>query len=166
MIYIQLYEKEKLEKLLKSGRKSIDSTYSFYYTLKTKVDFKSLAITELESEISEEEYNKLDINKLNFEIEKVRVKVPIKNGLIAEIDLYHNELEGLITVEVEFNSEEEADMFEPPVWFGSRLDKKIFSNYILANMDNNDLKNIISKDEMINNLIIKEKIENLFTINK
>ena len=36
-------------------------------------------------------------------------------------DRYEGALEGLVTVEVEFPTEEEAARFEPPGWFGREL---------------------------------------------
>ena len=37
--------------------------------------------------------------------------------MTAELDLYHNELDGLSTVEVEFTDVEEATEFKEPDWF-------------------------------------------------
>lgn len=50
-------------------------------------------------------------------IEKVRHRVPV-DGRVADIDLYEGELAGLCTAEVEFASEEEAERFRPPDWWG------------------------------------------------
>jgi len=71
----------------------------------------------------------LTINKAQFEhlwgkietnvIRKTRVIIPLQDGLAAEADIYHGVLQGLMTVEVEFNSLEQAKRFDPPKWFGS-----------------------------------------------
>lgn len=50
-------------------------------------------------------------------IDKTRYRLPI-DDLVAELDVYHDDHQGLIVVEVEFESEDEADQFDPPVWFG------------------------------------------------
>ena len=39
-------------------------------------------------------------------------------GLNFEVDVYSGALTGLSVAEVEFGSEEAADAFEPPAWFG------------------------------------------------
>jgi CYTH domain-containing protein/CHAD domain-containing protein len=54
-------------------------------------------------------------------VRKVRHYVPLGGGLRAELDVYGDELDGLRTVEVEFGSDEEADRFAIPHWFGREL---------------------------------------------
>jgi len=54
-------------------------------------------------------------------IEKVRYLIPSQGGLTIELDIYANELDGLCTAEVEFDSEARADAFEPPQWFGPEV---------------------------------------------
>lgn len=66
-------------------------------------------------------------------IDKTRVFIPIEEGYTAELDIYHGELDGLLTVEVEFPSEEEAEKFIPPIWFGNDItNDKRFKNKKLA----------------------------------
>ena len=48
------------------------------------------------------------------------LRVPVAGG-VAEVDRYGGELDGLWTVEVEFDSEQAADAFTPPAWFGTEL---------------------------------------------
>ncbi len=78
--------------------------------------------------MAKEEFE-LEINLIQFEnlwkkveggiIRKKRYLVPIENGYTSEIDIYENkELEGLLTVEVEFDTVLEAESFNPPNWFG------------------------------------------------
>lgn len=51
-------------------------------------------------------------------ISKTRYLVPLSDGLTAELDLFHGDLNGLSLVEVEFDTVEDADTFTPPEWFG------------------------------------------------
>lgn len=51
-------------------------------------------------------------------IEKRRYMIPLEHGLTAELDVFERVLAPLILVEVEFSSEEEANSFVPPSWFG------------------------------------------------
>lgn len=54
-------------------------------------------------------------------IKKERFIIPISNGLIAELDKYQSNLEGLVTVEVEFSNIIDAKRFIPPNWFGEEI---------------------------------------------
>lgn len=63
---------------------------------------------------------------------KTRFEIPV-GKLTAELDRYHGELEGLLTVEVEFGSVAEAEDFDPPSWFGRDVtDDERFKNNRLA----------------------------------
>lgn len=42
----------------------------------------------------------------------------IHSGSLAELDVFHGELDGLLLVEVEFDSIEQANEFVAPDWFG------------------------------------------------
>ena len=75
-----------------------------------------------------EEYN-LPLNKEAYEhlkekadgnvIGKTRYLVPLdENGLIAEVDVFDAPFAPLIMAEVEFESEEQANGFVAPEWFG------------------------------------------------
>lgn len=72
---------------------------------------------EYEMEIDEKFYNFL-INGIDSKVSKTRYLVPLSSKTTAEIDVYHNNLDGLKTVEVEFETMEEAMNFEIPNWFG------------------------------------------------
>jgi CYTH domain-containing protein/CHAD domain-containing protein len=53
---------------------------------------------------------------------KTRRLVPLgAGGLEAEVDVYEGALAGLVTVEVEFSSAQQAHSFQPPGWFGTEL---------------------------------------------
>ena len=51
-------------------------------------------------------------------IDKIRYLIPLDDKLTAELDIFRGTLAPLRLVEVEFDSEEEANAFIPPVWFG------------------------------------------------
>jgi adenylate cyclase len=66
-------------------------------------------------------------------LEKTRYLIPAGTGLTIELDVYSGALTGLRVAEVEFGSEEAADAFEPPEWFGSEVtDDARFKNQKLA----------------------------------
>lgn len=43
------------------------------------------------------------------------------DGATIELDEYHDALAGLVTAEVEFESEEASDAFDPPPWLGREI---------------------------------------------
>lgn len=51
-------------------------------------------------------------------ITKTRYVIPEKDGLKIELDIFHGKHEGLVLAEVEFPTEEMANAYEPPAWFG------------------------------------------------
>ena len=66
-------------------------------------------------------------------LEKTRHLIPAEAGLTIELDVYSGGLAGLMVAEVEFGSEDAADAFEPPEWFGSEVtDDPRFKNQKLA----------------------------------
>lgn len=77
--------------------------------------------------LAREEYN-LPLSKESYEhllpkidgllIAKTRYLIPLSHKLTAELDIFEEELSGLTLVEVEFESVEEANSFNPPDWFG------------------------------------------------
>jgi adenylate cyclase len=66
-------------------------------------------------------------------LEKTRHLIPTATGLTIELDVYSGVLAGLIVAEVEFGSEDQADAFEPPEWFGAEVTEDArFKNQKLA----------------------------------
>ncbi len=49
---------------------------------------------------------------------KTRCVIPFTDDLKIELDLFHQDYEGLYLAEVEFPTEEMARQFTPPSWFG------------------------------------------------
>lgn len=91
---------------------------------------------EIETEINGTAYSILSNLIQGRIIRKTRYKIPLKDSLIAELDIYHDDLEGLSTVETEFRSEEQAQEFISPEWFGEDVteDKK-YKNKNLARIE-------------------------------
>ena len=89
----------------------------YYITQKSNGD---IAREEIEKEIDKITYNILsNLTKENI-INKTRYFIAVNNQ-IAELNLYHGELEGLAIVEVEFDSLDDASNFEIPIWFGEEV---------------------------------------------
>jgi CYTH domain-containing protein len=65
-------------------------------------------------------------------VEKIRHRAELDDG-VAELDVYGGKLEGLLVVEVEFDSKEQAGRFTPPDWFGDEItEDSRFRNAALA----------------------------------
>ena len=54
-------------------------------------------------------------------VEKTRHRVHLAGDLVAEVDVYAGDLEGLLVAEVEFASPEQAAAFVAPDWFGPEV---------------------------------------------
>jgi CYTH domain-containing protein len=56
-------------------------------------------------------------------IDKRRFAIPVdgRDDRSIELDVYNGSLAGLVTAEVEFSSEREADEYEPPPWLGTEV---------------------------------------------
>lgn len=65
-------------------------------------------------------------------ITKTRYVIPEKNNLHIELDIFHGKHSGLILAEVEFPTEEEANQYCPPDWFGE--DVTLFTRYHNSNL--------------------------------
>ena len=111
---------------------------NYFLTYKFKLDNTSInACTEYELPITEKAYNNLLAKVDGKMVNKVRYEINIQNNLIAELDIFENELKGLKIVEVEFSSEEEAKNFNPPDWFGKDVTKdKKYRNSSLSRNSN------------------------------
>lgn len=89
---------------------------SYYLTYKSR---GLLSREEYNLPLTKEAYDHL-IGKADQNlITKTRYLIPIKNtSLTIEFDVFHGCLAGLMLAEVEFSTEEEANSFIPPQWFG------------------------------------------------
>ena len=88
---------------------------------------------EEEIEIGAERFERLWPLTESRRIEKTRHLIPAGTGLTIELDVYSGVLAGLMVAEVEFGSEDAADAFEPPEWFGAEVtDDARFKNQRLA----------------------------------
>lgn len=101
----------------------------YYLTIKGEGD---VVREETEKEVSEKEGRELFSQVESRLIEKTRYLINI-GKYIAELDIYKNHLEGLVVVEVEFETEADANNFVPPLWFGEDISKnKEYRNKVLA----------------------------------
>ena len=89
--------------------------------------------TEEEFGIDDERFARLWPLTEGRRVEKTRHLIDAGEGLDIEVDVYSGALTGLVVAEVEFDTEEAADAFEPPSWFGREVtDDARFKNQRLA----------------------------------
>ncbi len=87
---------------------------------------------ESEIEITEIQFNSLWEATQNKRVEKTRYNIAHENGVI-ELDVYHGDLDGLLSAEMEFASEEASDKFSPPEWLADEVtEDKRYKNQNLA----------------------------------
>ena len=132
------YSKEMIEQTYVSDEPEIRIRKSFilenlsetyYETIKSK---GGLIRSEIEKPLTKEQYDILFKERITDVIKKDRYSIAFK-GYIIQLDIYKDQLKGLIVAEIEFASEEQANAFKPPQWFGKEVteDKK-YKNYSLA----------------------------------
>lgn len=68
--------------------------------------------------LTEEAYRHLLEKADGIIISKTRYVIPEKEGLKIELDVFHGKHAGLVLAEVEFPTEEDANAYCPPDWFG------------------------------------------------
>ncbi len=86
-----------------------------------------------ETQITKKTYDELMKNIVGRTLKKTRYETELDGGYIAQIDEYIDFKELKFVVKVEFDSEEAADLFIPPEWFGREVtDDSRFKNKNLA----------------------------------
>ena len=98
--------------------------------------------TELEFPITEEQFETTWPLTRGRRIHKTRYRLPVgqpdaeqhvAGQHVAELDVFHDELDGIVIVEVEFDSEGSMAAFAPPDWFGEEVtDDLSYTNASLA----------------------------------
>lgn len=92
-----------------------------------------LSRTEAELPLSSGDADALWDHTAGRRIEKVRHRVAVAPGFVAEVDRYGGSLAGLCTAEVEFTDVGSARSFRPPSWFDRELTGELgWSNAALA----------------------------------
>jgi len=101
----------------------------YFQTIKSGPKEKTV---ELEMLITKNQFEQFwDLTK-GIRLSKTRYKVH-EGGFEADLDIYKDNLGEFLTVEVEFSSKAERDVFIPPDWFGKEITFDYrYSNFSLA----------------------------------
>ena len=101
----------------------------------TKKGEGTLVREEEEIKVSECEGERYFDKVISRLIQKTRYYIPYGKYTI-ELDIYEGELKGLVVVEVEFKSVDEAMEFSAPEWFSEDISEKTeYRNKILSKKD-------------------------------
>ena len=76
---------------------------------------------EVELPVTPDQFSELWPLTEGCRVFKRRHRIPVADGLTAELDVYEGVRSGLQIVEVEFSSESQAGEFMPPPWFGREV---------------------------------------------
>ena len=111
---------------------------------------------EFETMLTAEQYESLSKKVEGILICKTRYLIPISDAkadqpgetrkLVAEMDIFHGDLAGLVYVEEEFPSVEAAKAFQPLPWFGQEVTEDgSYTNAALSRMKPEELKAFLEK---------------------
>ena len=102
----------------------------YFLTYKSK---GLMAREEYNLPLTQEAYEHLKPKADGLVISKTRYLIPEKDGLTIELDVFHDDYEGLLLAEVEFASEDAANSYTPPAWFGRDVsEEKAYKNTSLS----------------------------------
>lgn len=88
--------------------------------------------TELEWSLTDEQFAAAWEQTRGRRISKTRYRLP-SEGHVVELDIFHDDLDGLVLAEVEFDADDELAAFDPPAWFGPEVtDDETYTNAWLA----------------------------------
>ncbi|RDU22679.1 CYTH domain-containing protein [Anaerosacchariphilus polymeriproducens] len=87
----------------------------YFLTYKSK---GFLSREEVNLPLTKEAYLHLRKKADGHMISKTRYLIPIEASLKIELDIFHGIHEPLILAEIEFETEQQANSFSPPSWFG------------------------------------------------
>ena len=88
---------------------------SYEFTIKDNLTKDGLVRDEYNLEIDKEKYENLLKKREGVTIHKTRYQF-YEDGQLIAIDIFHDDLDGLAYMEIEFPSKEESDTFKDPDW--------------------------------------------------
>lgn len=95
--------------------RKINDGEEYSFTVKTNMTADGMTRDEMETYITQEEYNNLIKKQEGNTIYKTRYQFLDGDYLLA-VDIFSGELDGLAYLEIEFKNQEEANNFQTPNW--------------------------------------------------
>lgn len=118
------YERCILESLHGNVKRVQRKGNMYEYEVKRKIDETQFEKTK--KQITKEEYDSFIFDKEGSMV--IRDGYLISHNPELSLKIYKGRFEGLVRVEVEFSSKEEADNFIPPAWFGKEITGSVLAN--------------------------------------
>ena len=158
---LEKLEKKEIEQIYVSyfptvRARKINDGEEYVLTVKTKTGMDpegGLARNEFEFPLLSEEYSGLKASAKGKTIRKTRYLFPTDGGLVMEIDIFHEELDGLAFLEIEFPDVETARKYPSPEWTVSDItEDRRYKNSSLAENGKPDFSDdtiFTGKDEQI-----------------
>ena len=117
---------------------STNDGFSFLLSKKAWVSEGSIECVEHNIELPHDVYNKLLEAIEGRTISKTRYNIPLSDGLVLELDVFHGFFEGVCIAEIEYSSIEQANSFVVPEWLGEEVTSlNILANGYMATQANN-----------------------------
>ncbi len=114
-------------------RKENDSYYLTYKGSRRDPSNTDISHSEYNLPLDSESYEHLKEKRDGILIRKRRYVIPTEGGLHIELDVFDPPLSPLVLVEVEFETEEDAESYIPPEWFGEDVSNKPdYKNSVMA----------------------------------
>ncbi len=119
------------------------------FEFERKVETSSLSRDEIRFDITEAEF---EFYKSISGKSILRDSYEFSKSPNISIKIYHGDYEGLMRVEVEFNSEDDAKQFTPFDWFGKEItNSELGRDKNLIGLNEKDFNNILAKIRSVNN---------------
>lgn len=88
---------------------------SYEMTIKNNMSEDGLVRDEINISITKEQYDNLVVKQEGNTIHKTRYQL-FDDGQVIALDIFHDDLDGLAYLEIEFANEEESKAFKEPDW--------------------------------------------------
>lgn len=126
------------------------SNEEYYMTYKSRLGIEKEETTarvcnEVELPLTAPGYEQLKKKSEYQLIRKTRYLLGLPEGRMAELDVFHGYLSGLVFVEVEFPEEEAAENFKKPDWFGKDVtfDPRFSNHYLSHQKEKPDFSDLV-----------------------
>jgi len=96
--------------------RNVNNGEFYIFTIKSNMSVDGLVRDEVEYYITKEEYEHLLAKKEGVTIHKIRHSIPDGKGNKLQFDVFLDDLDGLVYLEIEFDSEKEAKDYIQPSW--------------------------------------------------
>lgn len=100
---------------------------------------------EAEFPLTKDSYTKLLSKTEGNIITKTRYRIPERENLTIELDIFSGIFTGLFLAEIEFPDEETALAYTPPIWFAKEVtNDSTFQNSTLSSMNEKETAGLLS----------------------